>query len=63
MESKSNWRSVTRNPPPVGEYVLIKTVTGLVRVAKYVLYNNSTESWTYSSTYYKNVMWWQPLPK
>ena len=50
-------------PPPQGVYVLIKTVTGCVRVAKYILYNNSTESWQYGSTYYKNVMWWQPLPK
>lgn len=60
---ESKWHSVTRNPPNFNEYILIKTVTSLVRVAKRVRYPDGYEEYMYSSQSFKNVMWWQPLPK
>lgn len=63
MKKESDWKSVTRNPPDFGVYILIKTASALVRVAKRISYPDGSEQYTYSSTYYKNVMWWQPLPK
>jgi hypothetical protein len=59
MES-NGWISVDKIP--VGVYVLIHTKTGLVRIAKKVEYANGTSSISYSSTYYKDVTHFMPLP-
>lgn len=63
MKPESNWKSTTTEPPEPFTYILIKTKTGLVRVAKLVKYLNGDESYTYGSMNFRNVIWWQPLPK
>lgn len=58
-----SWIRIGHKPPPPMEYVLIKTVSGLVRVARRVVYKDNTEEYRYSSQRFKNALWWQPLPK
>ena len=63
QKRKSDWIRVTVKAPENGVYVLIKTVTGCVRVAKRIVYNNGEVQYTYSSIKFNNVMWWKPLPR
>jgi hypothetical protein len=60
---KTDWKRIATTPPPEGVHILIKTKSGLVRIAKFVKYGNGCEQFQYSSIYFKNVLYWQPLPK
>ena len=57
------WQSIINDPPPMREFILIKTVNGLVRVARRFKAMNGEEYYHYASVTYKNVTEWQPLPK
>lgn len=58
-----SWTRIAFKAPPPNTYVLVKTVSGLVRVAKRVVYKDNSEEYRYSSQHFKNALWWQPLPK
>jgi hypothetical protein len=63
IDKETTWQPVVKFPPPVNEYVLIKTKTERVRVAKFIKYPDGEQVFTYASIKYKDVLYWQPLPK
>lgn len=63
LKKQNDWKSAITTLPPEKLYILIKTKTGLVRIARLFKYPNGEHSFSYSSTYYKDVIWWKHLPQ
>jgi len=61
LDRRNKWRSVDKMP--CDSYVIIKTKTGTIRIAKQTVYPDSSRSIHYSGTYFKDVIGWQPLPQ
>lgn len=57
----TKWRKA--GSMPFDEHIIIKTRTGLVRIAKRHKYPDGSSSVTYSGTIFKNITHWLPLPK
>lgn len=60
MISNMNWRKA--GSMPFNEFVIIRTKTGIIRVAKRLQYADGSTVIYYNGTYFKHVTHWMPIP-